>query len=90
MRTRLASAAALLAAGVMIGWLVSIADFGIDASAQEKAADRSVSRHEALANLPFEQGYPSKEATRTLQEELLFDGPCRATCGRSLRSTCMA
>jgi hypothetical protein len=72
MRSRFVPAAALLAAGALIGGLASFTRTGTDAGAQDKATEKSASRYEGLANLPFEQGFPSKEAGRTLREELLF------------------
>lgn len=36
------------------------------------------SRHEALANLPFERGFPARETIRTLKEELIFQRAVQA------------
>ena len=72
MRSRLVPAAALLAAGALIGWLASFTRTGTDARAQDKAEGKSVSRYEELANLPFAENRPTKQTAQTLRDELLF------------------
>ena len=72
MRTRLVPAAALLAAGALVGWLASFTRTGTDARAQDKAEGKSVSRYEELANLPFAENRPTKQTAQTLRDELLF------------------
>ena len=72
MRSRLVPAAALLAAGALIGWLASFTRTGTDAHAQDKAEGKSVSRYEELANLPFAENRPTKQTAQTLRDELLF------------------
>src|SRR4029077_6717899 len=72
MRSRLVPAAALLAAGALIGWLASFTRTGTDAHAQDKAEGKSVSRYGGLANLPFADNRPTKQTAQTLRDELLF------------------
>jgi hypothetical protein len=40
---------------------------------QENACTAETSRFDGLANLPFEENRPSKETTKTLKDELLFE-----------------
>ena len=72
MRSRLIPATAVVVVGALLAWTAVSVGTAIDVQAQDKTAEKPTSRYEGLANLPFEQGYPSKEASRTLQEELLF------------------
>ena len=68
MRSQLVPAAALLAAGALIGWLAF--STRTDALAQDK--EKRISRYEELANLPFAENRPTKQTAQTLRDELLF------------------
>jgi hypothetical protein len=76
MRTTLA-AAAVLAAGVLLGGLTLFVPAG--STAQEKKAEPgakpetpALQRYEQLATLPFVENRPTKESAQTLRDELLF------------------
>jgi hypothetical protein len=76
MRTTLA-AAALLAAGALLGWLAALGLVTERLHAQDKAPEKAQqadtsTRWDELAKLPFPNGYPTEEARTGLMDEFLF------------------
>jgi hypothetical protein len=78
MRTRTTlAAAALLAAGALIGWLAASDRVAEKLYAQDEVPDKAraggtPAHWDELAKLPFPNGYPTEEARTRLMDELLF------------------
>ena len=73
-RTILAGAA-LLAGGVLIGWLAASGRVAERLHAQDKApaeAAPASSRYDELADTPFPENHATKEGAAKLMDELLF------------------
>jgi hypothetical protein len=75
MRSKLTTAAILLAVGAGLGWLAGDGNISPKALAQAPATEKTEagpSRYEGLSKLPFEQGFLTKEASQVLRDELVF------------------
>jgi hypothetical protein len=75
MCAKLTTVAILLAVGAGLGWLAGGGSISPKALAQAPATAKTKagpSRYEGLSKLPFEQGFPTKEASQVLRDELVF------------------
>src|SRR5262245_61222734 len=75
MRPKQPAAALVLVAGAVVGWLAGSGSIAPKALGQRPAAENAEvgsSRHEGLSKLPLEQGFPTKETSRILRDELVF------------------
>ena len=69
------AAGALLAAGVLLGWVAACGCLAPIAPAQDKSDGKTPGipdRFDELANLRFMENRPTKETAQTLRDELLF------------------
>jgi hypothetical protein len=69
------TAAALVAAGALLGWITTWGQPTSSVRGQEKPSGKGPdvsARFDELANLPFTENRPTKETTQTLRDELLY------------------